>query len=141
MEIIVDFPPNFTELSKTFDLSKRQPVFTHGETLYNPFDIDISDDLMAHENVHEYQQSGMGSEEWWSLYLESPEFRYDQEAAAYGQQYRFFCIDIKDRNQRFRILHQLALALSSELYGHCCTYAEAVQKIRTDSDVEAERYA
>jgi hypothetical protein len=57
-----------------------------------------------------------GKDAWWREFLANPRFRLEQEAEAYGAQYRFFCDKVGDRNKRALFLHRLAATLSGPLY-------------------------
>ena len=109
MKILEQYPPNYEEIKKAFDLTKSRPIFTYGDTVYNPYKASISPDLMVHEEVHNIQQSGYvgGSDAWWNTY-----------------------ISIKDKNSRYRLLHTMATDLSSAMYGHVISYTEAIKRIR-----------
>lgn len=93
----------------------------------------LTPDLIVHEETHGEQQDMHPdvAKIWWERYLHDPEFRVEQEAEAYGAQYRFICRQKKDRNARTRWLNTLANALSGPMYGNVCSYAEAIEKIRT----------
>lgn len=126
MRILATNPPyNIRELCEaTFDLDGMRPVWTYGNTLYNPHGGIIDAPLYAHEQTHSVQQ-GDSPAQWWTRYLEEPEFRFEQELAAYRAQYVSYQEVVKDRNALNRILHGLASDLSSSLYGGLCTHAKA----------------
>ena len=56
MKILNQFPPNYAEIAKVFDLKGLKPAFTYGDTIYNPHNSDLEPHLIAHESVHEGQQ-------------------------------------------------------------------------------------
>lgn len=103
-------------------------IFTYGDTIYNPSGRPIPDYLLAHEATHFKQQIDPAA--WWDQYLKDKEFRFDQEAEAYANQYKFMCKKVKDRNMRFRILYELAGALSGPTYGNMTTQSEALNIIK-----------
>lgn len=130
MFIKYDVPPNWEEVSKKFDLKKEDPIFyTYGNTLYSPALLEPSPDLIVHETTHAEQQ-GVSPELWWQRYLLDPEWRVEQEAEAYGNQFEFVCRTIKDRNRRDKVLRQLAGFLSGKMYGSAISGSEAYHKIK-----------
>lgn len=131
MKIAIAKPPIWDDAAKVFDLTKGK-VFTYGDTLYNPDGIEIPDHLLKHEETHaeQHDHNETVASLWWQRYLAEPLFRAEQEAEAYGRQYRHICNTVRDRNARFRWLYMFADALSGPLYGKCISHREAVTKIR-----------
>lgn len=117
MNIITDYPPNYKEIEKVFSLGDLHPVFTYGDTIYNPHECALPEHLLVHERVHAYQQ-GIKPKEWWKKYLQDPEFRFEQELEAYQAQYKFAAKQTKDRNNLAKFLDQLAEDLSGPMYGN-----------------------
>lgn len=129
MKISYDYPPNIEKIRETFDLTGKTPVFTYGDTIYNPHKGFIPADLLIHERTHQVQQ-GEAPDEWWDKYLTDSEFRLMEEIEAYCYQYKAFCEVYRDRNQRFDFLNRLAKDLSSAMYGNIISYSEAVRVLR-----------
>lgn len=129
LEIKKELPPNIGDIIATFKVKPEKVVFCYSPYLYNPSGAYIPDNLLVHEEIHEKQQNG-NPEDWWKKYLIDIQFRIDQELEAYREQYKFYCKQYKDRNTRARFLHILALDFSSEMYGSCISYQEAVQRIK-----------
>lgn len=127
MKIVNDFPPNIAAIAKKFPIHGFNPVFTYGDTLYNPSGGPISDDLMAHEQTHERQQQAIGVEQWWAMYLEDETFRLTQETEAYRAQYK--AVQDKPRNWRRLFLQAIARDLSSKLYGSIINTKQAKELI------------
>lgn len=127
MEIIYGYPPNIEEIKKHFSLSDSV-VFTYGNKLYNPHKGHVDEHLMKHEETHARQQ-GDDPAAWWKKYLSDPEFRLQQEAEAYGRQYRSFAVH-HDRNKVFFFLHGIAYDLSSGIYGNIISLEEAKKLIK-----------
>lgn len=121
------YPPNIEDIKKVFPISKNV-IFTYGDKIYNPGGNDIDIALMAHEQTHSIQQDN-DVKGWWKKYLEDKEFRLSQELQAYQVQYRYYCKEVKDRNQRYRFLNRLAGDLSSEIYGNIISRSEAIRSI------------
>lgn len=134
MKIIIDKPPIWEEANKLFKLEELNlgTVFTYGDTLYNPFGADLSDDLIAHEEQHAKQQQhdDTCAKLWWKRYIEDPEWRLSQELEAYGAQYKCICRQQKDRNKQAKKLWELATILSGPMYGNMIQHGVAVQQIR-----------
>ena len=131
MKIVQGLPPNYEVISKTFHFSSLpatfNPVFSYGDTLYNPTGLPISQDLMVHEETHERQQK-IGVEQWWAMYLENKAFRLTQEVEAYGEQYKFLKT-VLNRKGRFAELERLSDDLSSKLYGSIINKRDAKELI------------
>lgn len=128
MKVKHEFPPNIAEIQKVFDLRGFNPVFTYGDTLYNPAGYNIPQDLMIHEEVHEKQQFAIGKEQWWELYLRDQDFRLSQEVEAYKEQYKFLKT-VLNRKGRLAALNVLAENLSSKLYGQIINKKKAKELI------------
>lgn len=93
MKVIQALPPNIKKIYARFPHVRGAPVvFAYGDTIYNPGRDAVSDDVMAHEKVHQRQQAEHpgGVEGWWDQYLEDSDFRLDQELEAYGAQLRYY---------------------------------------------------
>lgn len=134
MKISISKPPIYDECVKVFDFGQGT-VFTYGDVLYNPDNIDIPDHLMAHEECHAEQQvhNEIAAKLWWQKYLADEKFRIDQEVEAYGAQYKFICNKIKDKNSRYINLHIMADYLSSPMYGSAISYTDAIRRIRMEA--------
>lgn len=134
MKISTEKPPIYDEADKVFNFVKEgfEPVFTYGDTLYNPFNITIPQDLMVHEQTHakQHEYNTAVAHIWWIKYLEDPEFRLEQEVAAYASQYRFICATHKDRNIRNKYLRGMATLLSGPLYKCDVTFHRAMECIK-----------
>lgn len=134
MKIIIAKPPIWEEANKLFKLQELGlgVIFTYGDIIYNPFNIFVTTDLVAHESVHAEQQqhNETCAKLWWKRYIEDPEFRIQQESAAYHAQYKCLCKQHKDRNVRARKLYMLADQLSGPIYGNSVTHSEAMARIR-----------
>lgn len=117
MIILAEKPPIWDEAHKHFEIDDSATVYTYGDVLYNPAAVVIDQYLEAHEATHMRQQAKEGDPAtWWKKYFTDAVFRIEMEAQAYGQQYRLFCQENKDRNTQMRYLWQLAVVLSSDMY-------------------------
>lgn len=131
MNMLIEKPPIWDECNAKFKLV-HGTVFTYGNTLYNPDGIEISKDLFIHEQKHAQQQAWNETvaKIWWARYLEDPQFRLEQEVAAYAAQYRYICSVVKDRNARDKNLRILAGMLASPIYGNMIHQVLAANAIK-----------
>jgi hypothetical protein len=129
VKIVAANPPVFENIVNAFGVLPKGTIYTYGDTIYNPEGLYIRPEIMAHETIHMQQQEQAGGPDlWWGRYLREPEFRIDQEAKAYGMQYRFLCDNDKgmnDRNARYRMLFFLSNILSGPLYGRAISAIDA----------------
>lgn len=139
MKIINEKPPIWDNVCDAFGTNLVNILFTYGDSLYNPSGIDpIVDHLLVHEEIHAEQQGHNEKDAalWWGKFLRDPDFRLDQEARAYGAQYAFICKTVKDKNQRYKILWDLAGILSGPLYANCSSRQGAVKLIQSFAEVK-----
>ncbi len=130
--MIIGLPPIYEDAKKAFNLKDGAPIyFTYGDTIYNPTGVEITDELIRHEETHMEQQqfSREVAVLWWQRYIQDAEWRVEQEAEAYGNQYALYCQKEKDRNKRVKYLHKIAGYLSSEMYGNAIDHKGAREKI------------
>jgi len=127
MKIVNTPPPNYKEIQKHFpDANYEKGVlFTYGNTCYCK---SITLDLVVHEETHTRQQTN--PDEWWNKYFTDKQFRLEQEVEAYRNQWIYIDNNVKDRNQKARMLHQIAVDLSGSLYGNLVSYSEAISLIK-----------
>jgi len=137
MKIKNSKPPIWDKANKVFKINPNTVLFAYGDTIYNPSGAHITDDLLIHEQVHAKQQkyNDKDAEIWWNKYLVDPEFRLSQEIEAYAEQYKFMCIKIQNKQQKFEILKRMAEILSGPLYGECINFNQALLKIKEKSNV------
>lgn len=129
MKISKSFPPNYKQIKEVLN-PPAGTVYTYGETIYAPgIPFDLAPDLIVHEETHERQQ-GDDPHGWWSVYLQKPEFRLDQELQAYRNQYRYFA-EHNGRTQAFNFLKQIAMDLGGPMYGGIISYMTAMQIIKS----------
>jgi hypothetical protein len=134
MKIVVGLPPNIADIEKVFGKACREPgvFFCYGDTIFNPTGEEIPEQLVRHEEVHSRRQ-GNFPEIWWAQYLTDTAFRYQEELVAHQAEYQ----DIKTRTtkgERKRYLNAIAERLSSALYGHVVTFAEAKRAIKREEE-------
>lgn len=129
MKILIERPPVWDNIRLAFGIEPRNAVFTYGDKIYNPEGVDLAEYIIKHEELHEEQQ-GKRPDLWWGKYLRDVKFRTDQEARAYGVQFREMKKVFRDRNDQARILMRLGQSLSGPLYGHTVAPSEAMKLIK-----------
>lgn len=134
MQIKIEKPPIYDAILQHGMRPHHGVVYTYGDTLYNPSNAEIAQHIIEHEEVHSKQQ-GEDPDTWWGRYLVDQYFRINQEAEAYGHQYKFICGYQKDRNKRVRILHDLSNHLSGPIYGDVIGYNAAMRMIKEEAGV------
>lgn len=134
MKIINEKPPIFEEAHKHFEIDDSATIYTYGNAIYNPAGLNISQELIEHESTHARQQKAIGGPDiWWRNYFDDPNFRFEQEAEAYGRQHEYYCNTHADRNARARHLHLLAVILASPMYKVNVSHNYAMRAIRANS--------
>lgn len=127
MKILNQFPPNYDEIARRFNLKGAKPIFTFGDIIYNPHDGEITEDLIAHEEVHCKQHESYGIDAWWTRYLDDAEFRLSQEVPAYQAQYKKLLTMPRDyRRARTKMI---VADLSGPMYGNLITKEQALKLI------------
>ena len=115
--IIVDRPPNFEKIKTAFPKAESPGVlFAFDGNIYNPSGITVPPALIAHEEVHLHRQTISGADLWWTLYLEDPGYRYNEELLAHVAEFKMQ--RGPDRNQGARLLMATALRLIAPLYNY-----------------------
>jgi hypothetical protein len=124
-----DFPPNYHDILLSIpEVANGKPIFCYGDTIFNPHKVELTPDLLVHEEVHMKQQGG-APEIWWEKYLNDTQFRLRQEVEAYGTQYAFLKRHTGGALLEWS-LDSIAKALSGKLYGDLITHNEARCKVR-----------
>ncbi len=128
LKVVKAYPPNYDLICDHIPAVRQNSaiVFTYGNKIYSPKFETLSDDLMAHEEVHTKRQKN--PDEWWQRYLTDVQFRLDEEVAAYRVQWQYM-IDHYGRQQRRSMLQKIAKDLSSPMYGKIVTKQEAIKLI------------
>lgn len=125
MKISADYPPNYDEICKVFNIRHRKGViFTYGDTIHIPDRMELPNHLLEHEKTHIEQQKELGPEAWWARYLEDPKFRLEQEIEAYRTQWRVL-LETAPRGERRLVLGHLAKDLAGPIYGKVVSKQEA----------------
>lgn len=80
-----------------------------------------------HEAEHLLRQQEIGNEAWWHLYLESEQFRLEEETLACIAEANFIKRNIKNRELKNRILMDIAKVFSGEMYGGLISFNDAMK--------------
>lgn len=125
VDIKYEYPPNYSYVRNFFPVAEVKPIFAYGTTLYNPYKLNIPEDVTFHEFVHIRQQRSYESPEiWWSKYCTDRSFRKQQEVEAFAHQYYYVKTYIPSASRE--ALREFATNLSSSLYDLGITYKQAV---------------
>ena len=130
MQIIKGYPPNISTINQYLTPSK-DAVFAYGDTIYNPTNKDIPEDVYEHELVHERQMQGWQPDAWWQMYLLDKNFRQKAEVEAYAVQYNWVKQRVSTKVAKL-CLHDLARNLQ-KWYNLDITYFQASTLIRKNA--------
>jgi hypothetical protein len=122
--IIVAKPPVYDRCDARFNIKGKPVLFSWGDKIFNPANVDIPRYLLAHEAVHGERQLKMGIEGWWDAYLEDEAFRFEEERMAHRAEWLAYSKWCK-LEQRAPYLEAVAARLSGSLYGNMVTLDEA----------------
>jgi len=116
MKIIVANPPCFDQIKAAFPGATGNVIFTFGQVIYNPRNVPVSKELLAHEQIHGDRQDAYpgGWDAWWGRYLKDPQFRLEEELPAHQAQYH---ARVRRHGPDPKYLQLVAEALSGPLYG------------------------
>ena len=123
--------PNLQIRKDTFGVSEQDTIISYGDAVYCPAD-GMSSDLLVHELKHCERQGWTenSARRWWERYMESKDFRLEEERIAYQAQYNFCKTVYSDRNKLNAIRIALAKELASPRYGNLVTQSEALELIQ-----------
>lgn len=131
-----DFPPNLELLQQHFPYIKDHQGWyvTVGGIIYNPFNLVMTPDYVAHELVHVYQQHSHegGPDAYLKKYIEDMDFRLEVETVAYGYQLQYIRKHEGYQAAQRRLI-MLARHMASPLYGPMVTYENAARAIFSQS--------
>lgn len=127
-QVIVARPPNFDELARVFPIAGQGVLFAWGDIIYNPMNVFIAPQLLAHEATHGLRQRN-AIEEWWRRYVDDTEFRLREEVVAHRAEFRHL-VDIgMNRHQRRTTAKKIAKRLSGPMYGNLLSQNRALELI------------
>lgn len=120
MIIRVQQPPIIDRIRATFTVDGLGVIYAWGNVIYNPDNVYVSPELIAHEQIHSNRQMS-NPLAWWERYLVDTGFRLQEELPAHHAEYVHFCRKNKDRNERSRHLTFVSKRLAAPLYGSLIT--------------------
>jgi len=127
MNQIFEKPPIYPLLEQHFDISWDDGIIiTYGENVYCKNVLLPA--KVVHESVHVDQQLAYGIQKWWNRYIADEQFRLSQELEAYSAEVAWIKKNVKDRNEKFRMIRQICFDLSSPIYGRIISYKECHEK-------------
>jgi hypothetical protein len=123
--VVVDKPPVYEKCVAAFGAETivgKPILWSWGDKIYNPMDVDIPRELLAHEAVHGARQGFTDAQilDWWGHYLSSPAARLEEEILAHREEWRTY----RRRNvgrDCGAMLEAIAERLASPLYGKLIT--------------------
>ena len=131
--VIVGKPPVYDRCVAAFgaDVIIGKPIlWSWGDKIYNPEDIDIPKELLAHEAVHGSRQSSDPARilQWWDHYLMNERFRFEEERLAHRAEW-MYCARRYPGRRSLLALDAISTRLSSSLYGAMTDAAAARNEI------------
>jgi len=131
INVINTKPRIYEELHEKFGVEwEEDVVITYFPNIHCRSNVWNFPEKIAHEAVHLKQQEEMGAEIWWYKFINEPGFRLEQEAQAHKKEADFIRKNIKDRNLRAQIIHEIASNLSSSMYGNVVDHQTAMRLIK-----------
>ncbi len=116
MEIVIDYPPIYDEIKSAFPMaSRRGIIFAWGTKIYNPSNVSIPAQLIAHERTHGRRQ-GNNVEGWWREYIYQKEFRLVEELAAHITEMEYLLGPNPNRQMKRQNLRSISKRFSNPLY-------------------------
>lgn len=124
-------PPNFEEICAAFPLAKGSTIlFAYAPDIYNPNNVSIAPDLIAHERVH-IERQGDDPEGWWEQYIADPDFRLEEERLAHiAEAWYLVRASTNNRAARKRIAVYVGSRLASPLYNMGLTRSHGISLLR-----------
>lgn len=128
VRVVAGRPPLYDSIVAAFPRAEgKHVVFAWGDTIYAPGGGALPPQIMEHELVHCGRQLEAGVEKWWGKYLESPEFRLEEELLGHRRELAEMLQGTTDRNRRALYVQHVAQKLASPLYGGLVTAREAAR--------------
>ena len=124
-----EIPPIYQQLHDKFGVEWNDGlIIAYDNIIYSK--NDVAPQKVVHEVIHLDRQKELGVEAWYRLYLESDQFRLEEEIIAYVAEANFVKKNIKDRELRFHIIHEIAKNFSSDVYGSIISFSDAIKILR-----------
>lgn len=114
--IVFEFPPRIDEIDAKFHCRDVMAIYSWGDVLYNPHQIRVGPELVAHEAMHGRRQLD-DVNGWWDKYLADIEFRLAEEVLAHQAECKvLFDLYGQTRNKRRLIKANTVRRLRNPLY-------------------------
>ena len=116
--VLIEKPPVYDRCVHAFGeetIVGKPIIWSWGDVIYNPTDIDIPRELLAHEAVHGVRQLAQGLEQWWDKYLINRDFRFEEEKLAHRAEWQYLAKWGQGSAERLGLI---AKRLASPLYGN-----------------------
>lgn len=138
MKILIDYPPNIDEIDAVFYIrAKHGILYAWGDMIFNPSNIAIPPELLAHEKTHGARQLDWHGEPgiglWWMRYLHDPYFRLLEELLAHRAEYNYLCRGAT-RSKRRHALTVTSRRLAGRLYGRLLNQEKAARLLRMSDE-------
>ncbi len=124
-----EIPKIFPELQARFGVKWEDGIIIAYEGKIHSKEVPEAQKWI-HEEVHLKRQAEIGNEIWWKSFIESDQFRLEEEVLAYRAEVSFLKKNIKNREVIFHMTRELALALSSDIYGNIISPQDALKMLR-----------
>ncbi len=122
-------PPVFDLFERIFGVKWEDGVaVAWKDTIYCSQELPV--DIIVHEKVHIRQQMELGLKRWLKLYMQDKNFRFEMEKEAYIEQANFIKHCVKQRNECYKCLREVAADFANPAYGLGITIDEAMQIIQ-----------
>jgi hypothetical protein len=130
MKFSNEIPPVYDRLRARFGVDWDSGlIITYGDSVYSK--RPVAPDFVVHESVHVRQQRDIGGPDiWYDRYIKDDKFRLSQELEAYRAQIKWIRDNVRDRNESFRMQRNIAMLLSSDMYGNLVTRSEAMRLLQ-----------
>ncbi len=124
-------PQIYPRLKKQFGVNWSDGlIITYYPNIYWIGGNALPPEKVVHESTHLRQQAKYGVEKWWDEYLANPVFRLEQEKEAYINEVNYIRRTVLNRQERFKLIDEIARCLSGSMYGNLVTYHEAINLLR-----------
>lgn len=119
-------PTIYDKLHETFGVEwDKGIIIAYYPNIYCKFEL--SEEKIAHEELHLERQKDMGVELWWNLYINNISFRLEEEILAIKAEMQKIREMNIDRNHRRFLFNNIYEDLSSSIYGKIITKTQAKQ--------------
>ena len=124
-------PPIYEELHNRFGVEWENGIIIAWDNkIHCSEDFPLAPQKIIHESKHLERQNEIGNDAWWRLYLESEQFRRNEEMIAYLAEANFIKKNIKNREISFFAIRDIAKSFSSDVYGNIISLEDALKILR-----------